>query len=356
MHSIRNDLTKILECRVPLISAPMAGAAGPELAAAVSSAGGFGFIGTGHEPLKLEALVKNINHVKKEMGTSENETIPIGVGFLGWRLDLEPEDEVSRCFEAVVKNVKCVWISFGTDLIKWIQLIRKIQKNDRLCKLAVMVTSLNEAENLLKSILSDHLEIDILIGQGFEAGGHGGANGETINSFIPALKVLLLKMIPESQRPILVAAGGLTHGSHLAAMLALGASGMVAGTRFLATPEAKYTENQKKAIVSAKSIDTIKTTVFDQLRGTVGWPEGIDGRALKNETTVNHLAGMDFDTLQSNYKTAMNMADVNRLVTWSVGLVNQILPAEQVVQEIEDEAVRVIMAANKTPGPLSDTG
>ncbi|KAH9815033.1 2-nitropropane dioxygenase [Melampsora americana] len=357
MKHIESDPMKLsssfFKCRVPLISAPMAGVAGPELAAAVTLAGGFGFLGTGHERLKVEGIMKEIDEVKKELGTtSSNQRVSIGIGFLAWRLDdMEDEvEEVLKCLEIVMKHVKCIWLSFGEDLMKWIKLIQIIQNEHQECKLAIMISSLKEAQKLFNSILSDHLEIDILIGQGFEAGGHGGHDGESLNSLIPALKEMLLKMIPESQRPILVAAGGLTHGSHLAAMLALGASGIVSGTRFLATPEARYTDDQKKAILSAQSIDTIKTTLFDELRGTVGWPKGIDGRALKNQTTVNQLAGMDFDTLQSNYKTAMKIGDVNILVTWSgmsVGLISEILPAKKIVQEIENEAIQVIMAINR---------
>lgn len=132
--------------------------------------------------------------------------------------------------------------------------------------MAVVVSSFAEAEILLSVEESQALDVDILVGQGHEAGGHGGANGETINALVPMLKSLLIKLWPSPIRPVLVAAGGLTHGAHLAAILALGASGMVCGTRFLATPQARYTDAQKQAILAVRCVDTVKTTVFDELR------------------------------------------------------------------------------------------
>ncbi|KAG0151181.1 hypothetical protein CROQUDRAFT_651389 [Cronartium quercuum f. sp. fusiforme G11] len=359
MRSIETDLTRLLGCRVPLICAPMAGVSFKELAISVSLSGGFGFIGQSYQ-LDSDQLKEDLDQVRKELGITDlNELIPIGIGILGWYIEKMNEEDALRYLTIVLKSVKCLWISFGKDLKKWVKLIHQLQKKQKKddddddstkrCKLAVVVSSLSEAENLFLIENSQTLEIDIIVGQGHEAGGHGGTDGETINALIPLLRNLIIKLWPEGgrRRPTLVAAGGLTHGAHLVAMLALGASGIVCGTRFLATPEARYTDAQKQAILKAKSVDTIKTTLFDELRGTIGWPKGINGRALKNETIIDHLSGKDFKELETQYQIAMKTGDVKRLVTWSgtsVGLVSEIISAKKVVQEIEKEAISIIIS------------
>jgi nitronate monooxygenase len=85
--------------------------------------------------------------------------------------------------------------------------------------------------------------------------------------------------------PPLLAAGGLADGNHTASVLALGAAGAVFGTRFLLSDESLYTTVQKTTLLNAIGDSTIRTVAFDQARGTLGWPEGIDGRALRNSMT-----------------------------------------------------------------------
>ena len=94
------------------------------------------------------------------------------------------------------------------------------------------------------------------------------------------LPVILSAIPPDG--PLVLAAGGMATGAHVAAVLALGASGAVLGTRFLLTPESLYTDTQKKALADADSRSTTRTMAFDYARGTIGWPDGIDGRGLRN--------------------------------------------------------------------------
>lgn len=68
----------------------------------------------------------------------------------------------------------------------------------------------------------------------------------------------------------------------MASLLTLGASGVVLGTRFLLSPESLYTDAQRQALISASSSLAVRTMAFDHVRGTLGWPCGIDGRALRN--------------------------------------------------------------------------
>ena len=88
-------------------------------------------------------------------------------------------------------------------------------------------------------------------------------------------------MFPKAGPPVL-AAGGMVHGGHLASILALGASGVVFGTRFALSPESAYSDVERKALIEAKTSSTVRTVAFDEARNTLGWPRGIDGRGLRN--------------------------------------------------------------------------
>ena len=112
---------------------------------------------------------------------------------------------------------------------------------------------------------------------GIEGGGHGASSGSPVLTLVSSI----LSAVPEPSPPIL-AAGGMVNGGHLAALLILGASGAVFGTRFLVSPESLYTDVQRRALVAASSSSSVRTMAFDHARGTTGWPRGIDGRGLRN--------------------------------------------------------------------------
>jgi nitronate monooxygenase len=116
---------------------------------------------------------------------------------------------------------------------------------------------------------------------GIEGGGHGASSGSPVLSLVSSI----LSVVPETGPPIL-AAGGMANGGHLAALLTLGASGAVFGTRFLLSPESLYTDVQRQALLAASSSSSVRTMAFDHVRGSMGWPLGIDGRALRNSSCL----------------------------------------------------------------------
>jgi nitronate monooxygenase len=112
---------------------------------------------------------------------------------------------------------------------------------------------------------------------GVEAGGHGASSGSPVLSLVSSI----LSVVPETGPPIL-AAGGMVNGGHLAALLTLGASGAVFGTRFLLSPESLYTDVQRQALLAASPSASVRTKAFDVVCNWMGWPPGVDGRALRN--------------------------------------------------------------------------
>lgn len=95
------------------------------------------------------------------------------------------------------------------------------------------------------------------------------------------LPLVISAISSENSLPI-VAAGGVATGAQIASLLTLGASGVALGTRFLLSPESLYSDIQRHALISADSPSSVRTMAFDHVRDTLGWPKGIDGRALRN--------------------------------------------------------------------------
>jgi nitronate monooxygenase len=125
----------------------------------------------------------------------------------------------------------------------------------------------------------------------------------------------------------LVAAGGLVNGAQVAALLTLGASGALLGTRFLLTPESIYAPEYKDALLSATR--TVRTFVFDEVASLV-WPDGIDGRALPNQTLVDDAKGLPLEERKKTYMEAKKKHDVMYAAVWagsSVALVNELVAA-----------------------------
>lgn len=168
---------------------------------------------------------------------------------------------------------------------------------------------------------------------GIESGGHGYSYSPSLLSLLPEVLDMLRQPSPEGSRsttPPVLAAGGLTVGSQVAAILTMGAAGAVLGTRFLLTPEARYTQTQKDALVAASGESTVRTTAFDALRGTTGWPDGIDGRALKNTIISRIFKGESIEDTRPAFEKATREGDANGMLVWSgtgIGLVREIKPA-----------------------------
>src|SRR2546430_15006738 len=115
---------------------------------------------------------------------------------------------------------------------------------------------------------------DILIAQGTEAGGHGASR--TTIDIVPAIVDLVAGAVP------VAAAGGIGDGRGLAAMMMLGAAGVLLGTRFYASQECDGAEEAKKRICAATSGNSVRSVIFDLSRNNV-WPAPFNGRCLIND-------------------------------------------------------------------------
>jgi NAD(P)H-dependent flavin oxidoreductase YrpB (nitropropane dioxygenase family) len=148
-------------------------------------------------------------------------------------------------------------------------------------------------------------------------------------------------------RPVL-AAGGIADGRGLAAALALGADGVLLGTRFLATDEAPLHPNYKQAIVHSDGHNTVLTEIPDIAVGQV-WP-GAMARALRNRF-IERWAGREWALRQQAQNAskallaARQAGDVDNatlLMGQDAGLIDAVLPAAEVIRRMTTEAQAIM--------------
>lgn len=242
---ITTSLTNLVAIRHPVLLAPMGGVAGGRLAAAVSDAGGLGLVGGGYgEPIWLA----------RELTAAGRSRV--GVGFITFALDARP-DSLRLALE---HGPVAVQLSFG-DPTPYVDLIHNAG--------ALLISQIQTVGEAIRAAESG---ADVIVAQGQDSGGHGRPGRGTFG-LVPA--VVDAVAVP------VVAAGGIADGRGLVAALALGASGIALGTRFYAATEAISDGAARRLLESAGADDTVRTSAFDVLRGPA-WPEGYDGRALRN--------------------------------------------------------------------------
>jgi NAD(P)H-dependent flavin oxidoreductase YrpB (nitropropane dioxygenase family) len=180
---------------------------------------------------------------------------------------------------------------------------------------------------------------DIIVAQGTEGGGHVGVMGT-------------MALVPQAvdavaPRPVL-AAGGIADGRGLTAALALGAAGVLLGTRFLATQEAPIPEGVKLAILASDGHDTDLTEIPDLISARV-WP-GAFARSWRN-ALIRAWAGREWELRQRRPEVAAQVAaaraagDTDRfpiLFGQDAGLIASVEPAADVVERIVREARAII--------------
>lgn len=148
---------------VPIVLAPMAGASGGALAAAVHQGGGFGFIAAGHTP--PGHLIKEIAVARSALSLPASAPLPLGIGLLLWRLEAPHGDPaLAQAFLNVVLDAKpaAIWLSFGADFGGWVKRIRGMEKErgGPRSKIFIMIGS-KEA-----GLEARGLDIDVVVAQG----------------------------------------------------------------------------------------------------------------------------------------------------------------------------------------------
>lgn len=267
-----NGLTKILGTKYPIIQAPMAGASTPLMATAAANAGCVGSLGCAMmsaEKYKqiFDACsaqsdgVLNMNffcHAPHSEDVEKAEKVKEKLAPFYSELGLDDIPEVKpthfpfgdEMLEAVLNSrPQIVSFHFGLPPVHIVEALKSAG-----CKIISSATTREEAIDL------ENRGADIIIAQGWEAGGHQGFYLKDESSQI-GLMSLIPQVVDAVSVPV-IAAGGIADGRGVAAAFTLGASGVQLGTSFLTCVESEVANVYKEALMNATGADTEMTRVF----------------------------------------------------------------------------------------------
>lgn len=238
---LQTPLCARLGIAVPIILAPMGpDLVTPELAAAVSNAGGLGLISFGGYPPPL--LRQRIQRVR------ELTAKPFGVNVV-----LDPalahpfaRDEIIQT--CLAERVPVLSLAFG-DPSPYVGPAH-----------AAGVNVIHQVGSVTDAMTAAWAGVDVVIAQGVEAGGHLSG---TVTTF-----ALVPRVVDAVAPTPVAAAGGIADARGVVAALVLGAGGVVIGTRFLATPEAAAHPLYKTKLLAATEAETVRTLLYGG-----GWPD-----------------------------------------------------------------------------------
>lgn len=320
--ALATRLTQSLGIEHPIISAPMAFAAGGKLAAAVCSAGALGLIGGGYgDATWLEAELTNAGNAG------------VGCGFITWSLKKQP-----HLLDLVLaRHPRAICLSFGAPQ----PFAARIK--DSGAKLICQVQTRRDAEHAIDC------GADIIVAQGAEAGGHGELRSTL--TLVPEVADLIAAKSPET---LLCAAGGIGDGRGLAAALMLGADGALIGSRLWASQEANVSPRMHAAALAATGDETIRSQVMDLAR-KLEWPSRYTARVLRN-AYIERWHGREAELVAvadeeaAKYRKAWADGDPegsNTFVGEVTGLIHEIEPVATIIARMVAEAEANIRASSR---------
>ena len=321
---LETRFTKLVGCTVPIQQAGMGAASPPELACAVSEAGGLGMVGTARPGINPSTLAGLLSQ------TRDLTNRAFGVNFIPRHYPNMVREFVEMAAKAG-RVVECFYAEPDAELVKII--------HDQGALASWQVGSREEA------LRAAEVGCDIIVAQGVEAGGH-------VRGTLGLLGLLcdVLDAVPDI--PVL-AAGGIGSGRAMAAVLAAGADGVRVGTRFVASEEAGLHPIYTDALVAARAEDSVYGRTFH-----VGWPEAphgtlrsaieavqaFDGEVVAKvlsldgtERIVPRFAGSVADRSATGHIQAMAL-----YAGQSVGAVRRVAPAREIVLEMAAEAEKLL--------------
>jgi len=239
-----NKVTSLFGIKYPIIQGGMIWCSGWRLASAVSNAGGLGLIGSGS--MRPELLEEHIIKCKAATNLPFGVNIPL----------LYPQTD--ELIEIILRHqVKIVFTSAGNPG-KYTSLLKENG-----------ITVAHVVANSKFALKADEAGVDAIVAEGFEAGGHNGAEETTTLVLIPQLRPLI-------KQP-LIAAGGIASGEAMYAAMALGADGVQIGSLFASSVESSGHWQFKQAIFDAGDgatrlllkklipVRLLKNTFFDEV-------------------------------------------------------------------------------------------
>ena len=306
---------ELLNIKYPIIQAGMVWASGAKLAAACANADILGVIGAGS--MKPELLDEQI---KKAKLLAPGKSIGVNIPLLYSRV----EEQISVALDNDIK----IFITSAGSPKKWTSYLKD--------KDATVIHVTSSPELAKKCELAG---VDMIVAEGFEAGGHNGRDETTTLALIP-------QVVDAVDLPV-IAAGGIGDGRGIAAVMALGAAGAQLGTRFLMSQESSAHQNFKTLLQSSGPGDT--TLTLKQL---------VPVRLIKNKFYESVLAAESAGAGQAELSEVLGKGrarkgilegdlDEGELEIGQIcGLLNDLPPAKEIVENLIQEYEKAINSLN----------
>lgn len=329
--------TDLLGCALPIVLAGMGGVARSELVAAVTDAGGFGFLGMVREPAAL--LWREVETLR-QLGHSN-----FGVNIIPAATDRALLDRQIETLIELHVPVVSLFRDIDTGVVARLR--------DAGITVVYQIGSVDEA------IAAQRAGAQLIIAQGVEAGGH-------VRGTRP-LRELLPETVATVDVPVL-AAGGLATGGDLLTALALGADGIIIGTALMATDEAFAHADHKRRLLTATAADTVLTDTFH-----INWPPDAPVRVLRSDVTAGRRGpsyanervvigqedGRPTYLFSTDSPLRSMTGDFGSMALYAgagVGSIGEIMPAGMRLRNLMAEAEGLLAATDVADVPASASG
>lgn len=319
---MKTRITELLGIKYPVIQGGMQWLSRAELASAVSNAGGLGIITAATHPGKDEL----VEEIKRTRALTDK---PFGVN-ISMLPKLSTGDKTAQYIEAVIQEKVPVLETSGRSPEEYIPQLKKA--GIRLIHKVPAVRYARKAESI---------GVDAVTIVGFECGGHPGMDDVTT--------MVLTPRVSDSVSIPIIAGGGIADARGFVAALALGADGVVMGTRFVATRECLAHSNFKEWMVGASETDTMM--IQRSIRNAV--------RVMRNSAAEKVLemeargAGLEelLTVISGQRGLSALLSGNTREGTFAmgqcVGLINEIKSVKEVIEDIVQGAEEITTKITK---------
>jgi NAD(P)H-dependent flavin oxidoreductase YrpB (nitropropane dioxygenase family) len=333
MSIIKTPITDLFGIKHPIILAGMNVAAGPELAAAVTNAGGLGVIGgLGYTPKVLRRQIQEIKNGLKDKNAPFGVDLLIpAVGGSARKTNYDyTKGQLPELIDVIIEEKASLFVcAIGVPPKEVV---------DKLHKAGIPIMNMVGHPNHVPKALA--AGVDLICAQAGEGGGH---TGETPASILIPVCVDICKghKSPLTGQPVyVVGAGAVYDGRSLAANLMWGAQGVWVGTRFVACTEASAPKAHKNAILSAGYDDAIRTLIYTGRPLRVWRTPYVDDWENNRQAEIRELTSQGIVPHEREIQKHPEKSLEGR--SWLMGqvsaLIHDVLPAQQIVDNMVNEA------------------
>jgi len=313
---MKTRITELFNIQYPIVGGCMMHISEPDFVAAISNAGALGLMASAMYPSPED--FRNAVHRIRELTDQ-----PFGVN-LSLFPALRPID--NNLYVDVILE-EAISIAETSGLRPPEEMLKRLKDGG--------VITMHKCVNVRHALSAQKAGVDAVTLFGTEGGGHIGEFG--ISTF-----VLVPRAADELEIPIL-AAGGIVDGRGLLAALALGADGVMIGTRLLVTKECPIHENLKQALLAANELDTLP--VLGSIHNTLrAWKNPAAERVLELEKGGGDLNEIVSAAAGAKLRAMIKGGDIDSGViacSQGIGLVHEIQAVEEVIRGMVEEAVEL---------------